>query len=141
MRPLILTIVISLMVLGLSTSALAQAPNITGAANYDSSHHSDFYYWSIYGSNLSSGTGNSEVYYTWYEGPPNDFNTNDWIGLTNGESNTFHRPTYWYESSSQINFYMSATTDPGYVLEYTGFLHVCDLNTSQCSNTIQWFFN
>ena len=139
MRPLIFTIVISLMALGISTSATAQAPNITGAANYDSSHHSNFYYWSVYGSNLS--TGYSEVYYTWYEGPVNDFNPDHWIGLTNGESKTFHTPTYWYESASQINFYFSAGTDPGYVLEYTGFLQVCNLNTSQCSNNLQWYFD
>ena len=75
------------------------------------------------------------------KGPPNDFNTNDWIGLPEGESKYLNTPAAWYESSSQINFYFFATTEPGYVLESTGFLHVCDMNTSLCSNTIQWYFN
>lgn len=140
MKVFALSVVISMAIAGLSMPAAAQTPSVTGTADYNSSHHTNFYYWSVYGSNLS--TGYSEVNWIYYEGPPGDYNGNDWVPQEQGESKTLNTPAYWYESSSQINFYFFATTGiQGYVLEEPGELQVCNKNNGLCSSWFDWYFN
>lgn len=131
MKALMLGMVIVAATICFSTPVMAQAPNVAAAQNYNSTNHKDYYPWSVYGSNLS--VGNSEVYWRYVSGGT----THLWT-----ESKTVNKSSYWYESSSQINFYF--TTGPAFPLgtSSTGDLWVCDLASGGvCSNHVNWTLN
>lgn len=121
-----------LVILFAGFSTLGHAQSITGVANYDGSYptlnHS--IYWSIYGSNLSTGSGSAQVYFVWGEWISPDYSSLKPLGSIYTSSNCCY---YWYESSSQINFLPQLYTDgPNYSLTGTAYIYVCV--SGLCSN-------
>ncbi len=116
-----------LVILFASFSALshAQTPSINsgGIGNYDGTtptNHNK--YWSIYGSNLSSGSGSANVYFTWGE----------WDGFSETTLITHQNHLtssnccfYWYESSSQINFLSQPYANTYFYFYPRAYVYVC----------------
>jgi hypothetical protein len=117
----------------------AQTPSISGVANYDGSNPplNHNIYWSIYGSNLSTGSGSAHVYFVWGEWIPYDYSTVKALGSIYTSSNCCY---YWYESSSQINFLPQIYTDaPYYYPTGTAYLYVCVSGLcSSNTGTLYW---
>jgi hypothetical protein len=114
-----------------ASSSSAQTPAISGIGmSNGSTPLRVFYYWSIYGSNLSTGSASyvvfqvgGELYY-----PPYTVSSKD-----NYFSSTLNNPGYWYESSSQINFWSQAYNFPPYYLNGVGYIGVCN-SSGLCSS-------
>ena len=116
----------------------AQTPSITGIGMADgSSPLRNGYYWSIYGSNLSSGSG-SNVYFRAYAAqlPPNDWNQ---ITLTYQYNSGNETGGWWYESSSQVNFKPQAANSPPWYLTGGGTVQVCR-SSGTCSSQVSVSF-
>jgi hypothetical protein len=143
MKLLKLSIVSCILLAALCSSAYAQAPYFTSSSigNSDGTLPlKNFHYWSIYGTNLSTGSG-STVYFV-YElvtaAPPYSFED-----LGYSESQTVNNPGYFYESGSQINFYVQAYNDqfntPRYYVDGAAAVDVCNSN-NLCSGYVRVSF-
>jgi hypothetical protein len=83
-------------------------------------------WWSIYGSSLSTGSGSTVYLNFWTEVNDQDFMWEE--TLTNG--NPSQESPYWYESSSQINFYAIWT---GGTVAGPALIYVC--STYECGTS------
>ncbi len=81
-----------------------------------------YHYWSIYGSNLSTGSGST----VWFDVQGWDYNSLSYAFETIRFSSTVNNPGYWYESGSQINFFAQAYDFPPYYLTGLSLVQVCN---------------
>jgi len=129
-------------------SLIAQSPSIGGAGTYDASTYKDFYWWSIYGSNLSTGDSAVDVGALLVE----THNFPEVEGITPPPVIIYFRTwgLWWeyplttypeYQSASQINFYFYGydevfSYEPLWDIRRVGDLRlvVKDVNTGLESN-------
>lgn len=112
--------------------ASAQSPSISGVgmANYTTPLRINNY-WSIYGSNLS--TGSSGVWFTWGMEErtfPYGYAQNTYVFNSGNDPHG-----WWYQSSSQINSWITADHQPPYYINGLGGVVVCNYSNSLCSSS------
>ena len=122
--------------LGVTLSMHAQQPIIYGINQSNGSYPEAYTYWSIYGQNLSTVTSTScssqgsSITWNFPEICHNETITlpcqqyptiNGWpyILMPQNTTNACSDPSYWYESSSQINFYANVIVPVSPVVDFT----------------------